>query len=302
MHHLRAPGHDHREIDLDHCRPCGLVWFDQMESVQLSGLGWIHVLRELQINATTDRPQAAELRCPLCRTALKEVRNLTRFGRFPACECPSCGGHQHSQAGMLAERGLVRPLLPTERSALMTERRQLCCLNCGAPSDGRSEECGYCETPLMMVDLPRLTDALRFKPRTTSSSTLPPADGRPLAWACHGCGAPLDPGLQNNCPQCQHAVVVPSLIELEPLLETLEREWHDGLAMRIEAREWRKATYRAPAATTHEPKLPERTVDQFIRQVRQLMSDSDDERESMSPYAIVGVAVAVMFVLFIRHG
>jgi hypothetical protein len=293
MRPLRLPGHHDRHVDIDHCRPCGQVWFDSMESVQLSGLGWIHLLRELQIGATPDRPPAAEHQCPLCRTALREVRNLTRFGRFPARECPGCGGHQHSQAGMLAERGLVRPLLPAERRALKAEHRQLCCLNCGAPSDGRSDDCSYCATPLMMVDLPRLSEALRWRPSVVASSALPVTEGQLLSWGCRGCGAPLDPSRETHCSRCQHAVVVPSLLDLRSLLDTLEREWRDGLALRSQARVSRRASYAAPAPAIV-PGRVEEDGDPVTRILTLLASKRDDD-ELLSPGMIVVLLMLALF-------
>ncbi|UXH79699.1 zf-TFIIB domain-containing protein [Roseateles amylovorans] len=247
MHHLRLPGHQGAHVDLDHCRPCGLVWFDAMESVHLSGLGWVQLLRELQLGlpvALHDQP-AVRLTCPLCRLSLKAVHNRTRFGRFPTLECPSCCGHLHRQAGMLAERGLVRPLLPAERGALKQEQRQLLCFSCGAPSDGQGDTCSYCTAPLVMIDLPRLHHALRVRQR--DEPLLSPSDGRPLAWACRGCGAPMDPARETSCGRCDHAVVVPSLIDLLPTLDALEREWRDDRALRERSRAERKASYRAPS-------------------------------------------------------
>lgn len=262
MVHLALPGHSRARVDLDHCRPCGLVWFDALESVHLSGLGWVRLLRELQLGMTTAgmgstavvpapgafmSDAAGDLRpreCPLCKATLKSVHNRTRFGRFPALECPGCGGHLHGQAGLLAERGLVRPLLPTERRALREERRELCCLGCGAPSDGTAETCRYCASPLLMIDLPRLSHALRLHAGMADEPT--PADGRPLAWACRGCGMALDPSRDTQCPQCRHVVVVPSLLDLLPLLDGLEREWLDRQALQGQARLTRQADYRVP--------------------------------------------------------
>ncbi len=271
MHHLRAPGHQGAQVDLDHCRPCGLVWFDAMESVHLSGLGWVQLLRELQMGLPSAHPDghAARLSCPLCRVPLKAVHNRTRFGRFPTLECPSCCGHLHRQAGMLAERGLVRPLLPPERSALQQERRQLLCLSCGAPSDGQGDACSYCTAPLVMVDLPRLHHALRVRQR--DEPLLSPSDGRPLAWACRGCGAPMDPVRETRCGRCDHAVVVPSLIDLVPMLDALEREWHDDRALRERSRAERKASYRAPA--------PKGVADPVGSRSHQTSSSTTDEEE-----------------------
>jgi Zn-finger nucleic acid-binding protein len=224
MHHLTLAGRL-KAVMVDHCQACRLVWFDPLESVQLVGLGWVSLLRELQPGAhdAQAHPKATALNCPVCRAALKQVHNRSRFGRFPALECPRCQGHLHSHSGLLAERGLVRPLLRPERLALAEERRSLCCLNCGAPSDGRGEDCSYCASPLVMLDLPRLAHALLLRPGRQDEPS-PRPEGKPLAWACRGCGAALDPSRQTACPQCGHAVVAPSLLDITPLLDRVEAE------------------------------------------------------------------------------
>jgi hypothetical protein len=253
MVHLNLPGHGSASVPVDHCAPCRLVWFDRLESVQLSGLGWVALLRELQETPgpadSQPRAHAAALACPLCRSLpLKPVQNQTRFGRFPALECERCGGHLHSQAGVLAERGLVRALLPADRKALREERRALCCLNCGAPAeDGPAEQCRYCETPLLMLDLPRLTQALRMGPGRDPETGERQRPAALWAWACHGCGAALDPGRHTSCQQCGHAVLAPSLLDLTPLLDKVEAEWRTEIAARKppaprparRARDWR---------------------------------------------------------------
>lgn len=246
MAHLTLAGHGDNArttVPVDHCAPCRLVWFDALESVQLAGLGWIALLRELQQGLGDPLPaaRATPLDCPLCRQRLKPVQNRTRFGRFPALECARCHGHLHSHAGVLAERGLVRPLLPADRQGLLTERRTLCCLNCGAPAEGRGEACRYCDSPLLMLDLPRLSQALRLGSERTgkgkgedkaANKPLRPSPGALWAWACHGCGTALDPSRHSTCPQCGHAVLAPSLLDLTPLLDKLEAEWRAEIAAR----------------------------------------------------------------------
>lgn len=245
MRHVVLPGHHApAAVDIDHCGPCGLVWFDARESVHLSALAWIRLLRDLHRLRQPDRPHQPSHACPLCAQTLKEVRNQTRYGRFPALECRACGGHLHSQAGMLAERGLVRPLLAAERSALRAEKRQLCCLSCGGPADGQSDHCAWCRSPLVMVDMPRLANALRR--RSPSEPLLTPNGGKPVGWACRGCGAPMDPTRETRCAHCHHAVVTPSLEELGPLLDALEHDWHAVEAQHARDRRDRVASYNEP--------------------------------------------------------
>ncbi|HEY6513235.1 MAG TPA: hypothetical protein VI032_14715 [Burkholderiaceae bacterium] len=224
MAHLSLQGHGAQPVLVDHCAGCRLVWFDDFESVNLAGAGWIRLLREMQgaAGAGPMAPRAATLPCPVCQRSLKPVHNATRFGRFPALECPQRHGHLHGHSGMLAERGLVRPLLAPERRALAEERRALHCFNCGAPCDGAGDECSYCASPLVVIDLPRLATALRQRAGHWSDS--PPPDGVPLAWPCRGCGRALDPSRDAACGSCGHAVVAPSLLDITPLLATIEHE------------------------------------------------------------------------------
>lgn len=237
MAHLVLQGHQGRDVVVDHCAPCRLVWFDALESVNLSGRGWVQALRELQRGARAEpmAPRSDVLHCPVCQVALKPVHNATRYGRFPALECPQKHGHLHGHVGMLAERGLVRPLLGPERRALAEERRTLSCLNCGAACDGCSDACSYCRTPLLVIDLPRLAHALRQRSGHWTDSPAP--DGTPMRWECRGCGAALDPSREVACTGCGHAVVAPTLLELTPLLMAVE---HELRSAEMAARPYRK--------------------------------------------------------------
>jgi transposase-like protein len=224
-----------RSVQIDLCKSCRLVWFDALESVQLDGLGWVGLLRAMQQGDPEGLPppRTDRLACPVCARDLKTVHNATRFGRFQSFECPQRHGHLQSRTGLLAERGLVRPLLGPERRALAEERHRIDCLNCGAPSDGRGESCSYCGSPFVVVDLPRIGQALRLGLRSAMSRPSSPETllaqaattiGRPVAWACRACGEALDPSRDPNCPRCGHLVVAPALADLAPLLDAAERE------------------------------------------------------------------------------
>jgi Zn-finger nucleic acid-binding protein len=243
MTHLALPGRGAQPVVVDQCASCRLVWFDAMESVQLAGLGWVRLLRELQRGVHGEPPASRPpaLACPSCQVTLKPVHNATRFGRFPALECPGGHGHLHSHSGMLAERGLVRPLLGPERRALAQERRTIHCLNCGAACDGSGDECSYCASPLVVIDLPRLATALRQ--RAGHWSDTPPPAGVPLAWPCRGCGRALDPSRQAACASCGHAVVAPSLLDIAPLLASIE---HELRSAHMAARPYRRKPERPP--------------------------------------------------------
>jgi hypothetical protein len=222
MRHLTLAAHLGRSVQVDHCSACRLVWFDTLESVALAPRGWVALLRELQIGSGLVLPEArsATLACPHCASALKAVHNRTRFGAFAALECPHGHGHLHTHTGVLAERGLARPLLPAERDAILRGRKALACVNCGAPADGRSSTCGYCASPIVVIDLPRLMHALTRRPGDDAPS--PRADGRAAPWHCVACGTALDPARQAQCPACGTAAVAPTLPEIDPLLDAAD--------------------------------------------------------------------------------
>jgi len=225
---LVLSSHTGRSVTVDHCGPCRQIWFEQFESVALDARGWIRLLRQLKAGAAlplfeqVERAAAGQaLACPECHAALKPVSNQSRFGRFTALECPHQHGHLHGLAGVLAERGLVRPLGARERKALQEERHRITCFNCGAPADGHDERCGYCRSPLVVIDLPRLMHSL--KARVVNAGLAPAArPGQSLHWRCRSCGTSLDPATDALCPQCGHLVVSLELPDIEPLLAAAE--------------------------------------------------------------------------------
>ena len=233
MAHLILAGHQDKLVEIDHCGACRLVWFDSLESVQLAGLGWVGLLRCLQQGGGLALPpaKAGPLACPVCAQALKTVQNRSRFGAFAALECPRGHGHLHSHGGLLAERGLVRTLLPAERKALLARSHHLDCLNCGAPADGEQDDCRHCGSPLVLMDLPRLAHALSRSPHGDEPS--PQARGLALHWSCVACGSPLHPNREASCPGCGQPAVAASLLDLTPLLAEAETLLADAATERL---------------------------------------------------------------------
>ena len=219
MQQITLEGHYGQQVGCDLCARCHLVWFDEFESVRLSGLGWVGLLRQMQAAAAqTPGVLAPRLVCPRCAGALKPVHNLTRFGRFAALECPRQHGHLQTFSLLLAERGLVRPLHGSDLQTLASEGRTACCLNCGSAITPGSERCLHCDSPLVVIDMPRLMGALLIR----HAEPLPADRVRHVAWPCRGCGAALEPTRSARCEHCHHQVVVPSFVDLRPLLDTVE--------------------------------------------------------------------------------
>ena len=118
MAHLTLPSHGAQPVVVDQCASCRLVWFDALESVQLSGLGQVRLLRELQRGARGDRRRRGRRRwlARSCHATLKPVHNATRFGRFPRSSAPRATATCTATAASLAERGpgaaAARPRAP----------------------------------------------------------------------------------------------------------------------------------------------------------------------------------------------
>lgn len=223
---LKLEGHYGQSVSTDICGNCHLVWFDAYESVRLSGLGWVSLLREMMAMPRAVQNVPARLQCVRCEGSLKAVRNLTRFGRTAALECERGHGHYQGFALLLAERGLVRTLNSRDLAALREENVQPSCLNCGAPVksvptelSGQTPQCSHCDTPLMLFYLPRLTQALLVRHGDALQIDEP---RQQLAIACRGCGQPLDATRDTSCETCGHVVAMPSLAQVKPLLDQIE--------------------------------------------------------------------------------
>jgi hypothetical protein len=225
---LNLEGHYGQSVEVDLCSTCHQVWFDSFESVRLSGLGWVQLLRQMLAAPKSQAVLAQPMRCVRCAGALRGIRNLTRFGRTAAQECLRGHGQYQSFALLLAERGLVRPLTSRDRQVILEEDREISCLNCGAQVVGgmaakatNSQEtlCAYCESPLVVVDLQRLSEALLV--RHGDAIDVQEA-AQHLSWACTGCGQSLDPTRDTRCPHCDHSVALPNLAAVKPLLDRVE--------------------------------------------------------------------------------
>ncbi len=223
---IQLEGHYGQSVSTDICGNCHLVWFDAYESVRLSGLGWVGLLREMMAMPRAAQNLPARLQCVRCHSPLKAVRNLTRFGRTAALECERGHGHYQGFALLLAERGLVRTINSRDLAALQKEGVCPSCLNCGAPVQsvptalsGQTSQCSHCDTPLMLFDLPRLTQALLVRHGEALHISEP---RQHIAIACQGCGQPLDATQDTRCEACGHVVAMPHLAQIKPLLDQIE--------------------------------------------------------------------------------
>ncbi len=300
MEGWKLEGHYGNSVAVEACLNCHWVWFDPIESVRLSGLGWVQLLREMMGSprALPQAPQSVGTTppCAQCTTPTKAVRNLSRFGRTAAFECAAGHGQFQGFSMLLAERGLVRPVASIDLKALTEEGRALSCMNCGAdaPEDvaavGASfadkRICAHCDSPFVMFDVPRLTQALLARHGQALEVAEP---AQQLGLECTGCGHPLDPTRDLRCEHCDHSVALPSLAAIKPMLDAVEPILKGKLPR--QAKPW-GSRWEAERGD------PKRT--QLARWMRHASDPSDWRNQSTGQRVINIVIVAVLLFVLLR--
>jgi endogenous inhibitor of DNA gyrase (YacG/DUF329 family) len=139
---------------IDLCGECRALWFDALESAELSP-GATLALFEAIAKAGTGpgRPFRSPLPCPRCGHALAPTQDLQRTTRFTYFRCPRGHGRFTPFFQFLREKNFVRPLAPAELARLRSAIRSVRCSSCGAPVDLEEDSvCRYCSTPLAILD------------------------------------------------------------------------------------------------------------------------------------------------------
>jgi uncharacterized protein YbaR (Trm112 family) len=91
--------------------------------------------------------------CPRCRLTLRATEDRQRSTTFRYWRCPSGDGRFMTFVDFLREKDFVRPLDPRQLAELRSRMQSIKCSNCGATLDlNKDTVCGYCRTPLMMID------------------------------------------------------------------------------------------------------------------------------------------------------
>ena len=146
--------HDSGVVQIDLCFECAGIWFDHLESIQLSPRAVIDLFREIQTHADGPRhPVAARLDCPRCAEALTMSFDLAKSGRFSYFRCCAGDGRFTPFFQFLREKQFVRTLTPAELQQVRSQVRQIRCSECGAPIDlEHDSQCKYCHAPVSFLD------------------------------------------------------------------------------------------------------------------------------------------------------
>lgn len=154
MQPLRLPRKPLGEETVDLCATCQALWFDAMESVQLTPgatLALFDTIRKSPSNG--GRAIAARLPCPRCTQPLVITHDLQRTTRFTYYRCEYGHGRFTPFVQFLREKDFVRPLSPAELARLRQSIRIVQCSSCGAPVDlEKDTACPYCRAPIAILD------------------------------------------------------------------------------------------------------------------------------------------------------
>ena len=162
----------HGTLGLDLCRGCLAVWFDDKELLQISPSAAIRLLGEFaKEDAGTRIPIQPSLACPRCARPLVETHDRQRNTRFWYHRCPAGHGRLMTSYQFLRAKDFVRPLSETEMAQLRQHIRHVNCANCGAPVDiDRDAVCGFCRTPVAIVDPDQVRKVLERQRKTEQAA------------------------------------------------------------------------------------------------------------------------------------
>lgn len=162
MEHQRFARRTHGDVTLDLCWPCHVIWFDQYESAQLSPAAVLSLFRSIhEHRAEPARALGEPMRCPRCPKTLVLTHDVQRQNKLRYHRCPSDHGRLTTFMQFLREKEFVRSLSPAEIETLKATVAQVACSSCGAVVDlARDASCGYCRSPLAILDATAVDKAL----------------------------------------------------------------------------------------------------------------------------------------------
>lgn len=221
MQRLALPGHYGRAVELDLCRGCHLVWFDQTETARLNGAALLELIGQMAASQTLPHELLRDdARCARCSGGLKTVHNQSRWGRSLQLECTRGHGAYQTFAQFLQEKGLLRAMSRIDRTKLVDARGHIDCVNCGAALGRDDEHCTHCRSVPSLLDVARLARALDPEEAIAPQ----PVHTTPAAQAalqCAACGAALPPGLSLDCAQCGATLAISRLADANASVQAL---------------------------------------------------------------------------------
>ncbi|MEP7329726.1 MAG: zf-TFIIB domain-containing protein [Betaproteobacteria bacterium] len=150
-------------VTVDLCAQCHALWFDAMESVQLSPAGTLILFRAIQAAGPPGAPlPETRLPCPRCDTPLDLTQDVQRTTRFTYYRCRRGHGRFTPFVQFLREKNFIKSVSPADLERLKTMVRVIRCASCGAPVDLQHDAaCRYCRAPIAILDTAAVAQTLR---------------------------------------------------------------------------------------------------------------------------------------------
>jgi Zn-finger nucleic acid-binding protein len=175
MREATFDGHHGRRVALDLCAGCNGIWFDGMESHQLTPGATLALFKQMgEAVAEANRPLGARKACPRCQALMTRELDKQRSTTFEAFRCPAGHGRYMTFGAFLRAKNFVRDLTAAEVAELRRHVQSVKCTGCGAAVDVREHSaCTFCRAPIAMIDPDQLQrtiaalqekEALRPKP------------------------------------------------------------------------------------------------------------------------------------------
>ena len=163
---------------VDLCGLCQALWFDPMESPQLSPKATLELFRAIHTALPeTRRALPRHMTCPRCDTPLAETQDLQHTTRFSYYRCVRGHGRFTPFFQFLREKNFIRPIPKEELERLKSLVRVIRCSSCGAPIDlAKSTACEFCRAPIAILDPEAAARAVRELNAADRATAPPPMD------------------------------------------------------------------------------------------------------------------------------
>ncbi len=161
---------------VDLCDRCQVLWFDPMESPQLSPAATLELFREINDARPEVRTTLAQsMNCPRCDSLLALTQDLQHTTRFSYYRCPHGHGRLTPFFQFLREKNFIRPIPPEELERLKSLVKVVRCSSCGAPIDlTKSTACEFCRAPISILDPEAASLAVRELANIHTAAVPPP--------------------------------------------------------------------------------------------------------------------------------
>jgi uncharacterized protein len=202
MRSLTLDAHYGEQVTIDVCGECHGFWFDGLEHLRLAPSATLSLFEIIDAERGDRHALQDKQTCPRCHLTLRATEDRQRNTTFSYWRCPGGDGRFMTFVDFLREKDFVRPLDPKQVADLRARMQSVKCANCGAILDLNTDTvCGYCRTPLLMVDFEQVGKVVQQLREEASRPAVEPEDLAPVlsmlrdGWQPDGEHDPVEGGL-----------------------------------------------------------------------------------------------------------